>query len=82
MSRLTALEISMRHRPCARPGCAICCEEPMGTVAQYLNQIGFHVRNFSEDHKTSFAFVEVVEDENTCSQLLNGISSHGGSERF
>lgn len=71
MSRLTAIEISLRHRVCSQPDCAICSDKSMGAVAHYLNQIGFHVRDFSEDHKTSFAYVEVVEDEETCSCLLN-----------
>lgn len=77
MTRLTALEISLRHRACAQPGCAICLEKPMGTIAQYLQHIGFQVMDFSEDHKTGFAFVEVVEDAHTCSRILNAADNNG-----
>ncbi|MBA4147970.1 MAG: hypothetical protein H0X66_07615 [Verrucomicrobia bacterium] len=75
MSRLTALEISLRHGVCSSPGCAICAELPMENVAGYLNQIGFHVRDYSDDHKTAFGFVEVLEDEETCSRLLKNQNS-------
>ncbi len=71
MSRLSALELSIRHRACSRPGCAICSDLPMGKVASYLNQIGFHVRDYGEDHKEAFAFVDVIEDDETCSRLLH-----------
>ena len=70
MTRLTPLELQIRHRPCRYSDCPICDERSIEEVAGQLTSLGFGVRNVADETKQSFASIEVEESETDCTTLL------------
>ena len=71
MTRLTPLELQIRHRPCRYSDCPICEEGGViDEVARQLTSLGFHVTNVAAEMKQSFASIEVEESETDCARLL------------
>lgn len=71
MTRLTPMEITIRHGICDLPGCLICGGENFADILAGVKNVGLTVDGFSSGSECAFPFIAVKEDETTCSQKLN-----------